>query len=659
MPARRARPCRGADGAITSTLAGPPGWPACGVRGKDDALPDASEAVHDPREPLRPHVRLAVDRRDDVPARLEPVLGQDLGTLARDRSEREAGVGHDSPTTSMPPGTPSASSVSRERSSGQRSSAAAASTAIRLCSSGIDRSPLRSPASTARRECRRPAPPRCPPASSSCRRRRASSRAAPARSPPRSPAASSRRRRYGGRGGTAARAARAPRRRRPTARDHAPVEPDLLDAGLAQRGADQPGLDELRTVPDDGQDFNRSEATRGRAASSWRVRGLWSRREGRRPPVRSRAGCGPGSSGAPGSTPTPCSGRPDLPDAASREVLKLGHVASRLAGKHAFVNCWSNKSWARLRPGTEAVRARLCRCRRDHPSRKSRHRTLPVVCQILGQVIDRSAQQPLFTAWAVTVLAHEPAHASGVEAENRAECRAIETEPLAAELLGIPKALADGCNTSTGAPFIPPTFRRTEHRPVQRAPGAVAQHARHRGESSSTDPCGDQGRWVIPPLEKDRRRIERWPAAPCSPIPSRSEELARFREPFSGPDGANVLFSDVTLKTKRDFSAALARIPAHPRSQPQAVPDKSPRYALAGWGLLPPASRGHPALTAVRLPMVPDPRTDPGEQRPDHRRRHRQSQVRDRLLPSPCGHLPVRSKSLRRRHCCTPLRALH
>ena len=48
----------------------------------------------------------------------------------------------------MRPGTPSASSVSRERSSGQRSSAATASTAIRLCSSGIDRSPLRKPAST-------------------------------------------------------------------------------------------------------------------------------------------------------------------------------------------------------------------------------------------------------------------------------------------------------------------------------------------------------------------------------------------------------------------------------------------------------------------------------------------------------------------------------
>jgi hypothetical protein len=29
------------------------------------------------------------------------------------------------------------------------------------------------------------------------------------------------------------------------------VDADLFDAGLAQRGADRAGLDELRTVPDD------------------------------------------------------------------------------------------------------------------------------------------------------------------------------------------------------------------------------------------------------------------------------------------------------------------------------------------------------------------------------------------------------------------------
>jgi hypothetical protein len=42
------------------------------------------------------------------------------------------------------------------------------------------------------------------------------------------------------------------------------VEADLLDAGLAQRGADRTGLDELRAVADNGQDFHVAEATMAR-----------------------------------------------------------------------------------------------------------------------------------------------------------------------------------------------------------------------------------------------------------------------------------------------------------------------------------------------------------------------------------------------------------
>ena len=53
-----------------------------------------------------------------------------------------------SPTTSIRPATLSASSVARERSSGQKRSAEIRSTSMRLCSSGIERSPLRNPAST-------------------------------------------------------------------------------------------------------------------------------------------------------------------------------------------------------------------------------------------------------------------------------------------------------------------------------------------------------------------------------------------------------------------------------------------------------------------------------------------------------------------------------
>ena len=53
-----------------------------------------------------------------------------------------------SPTTSRRPETPSPARIRLERSSGVRSSWASRSTSIRLRSSGIDRSPLRSPAST-------------------------------------------------------------------------------------------------------------------------------------------------------------------------------------------------------------------------------------------------------------------------------------------------------------------------------------------------------------------------------------------------------------------------------------------------------------------------------------------------------------------------------
>ena len=165
----------------------------------------------------------------------------------------------------MRPGTPSASSVSRDRSSGQRRSAAAASTAIRLCSSGIDRSPLRSPASTcATGTPASPAASRARRASSWCRRRRASSRAAPARAPRRSRAASSRRRRCAGRAGSAAPAARAPRRRRRRGRDPSagrcggPTSSIPASRSAALTG---PGLDELRTVADDGEDLHGREAT--------------------------------------------------------------------------------------------------------------------------------------------------------------------------------------------------------------------------------------------------------------------------------------------------------------------------------------------------------------------------------------------------------------
>ena len=205
--------------------------------------------------------------------------------------------------------------------------------------------------------------------------------------------------------------------------------------------------------------------------------------------------------GGAGFNPDPVFPVGPISGSASREVLKLGHVASRLAGKHAFVNCWSNKSWARLQAwnGSHDGTALVDAVGTPIP-KVATSNSPPVVCQILGQVIDRSAQQPLFTAWAVTVLAHESAHASGVEAENRAECRAIKTEPRAAELLGIPKALARRLQhiyRGTIYPYDLPRYRIPTCSAGQ--PGAVGPDTLGTAANlRPLAPCGDQGRSSFP-----------------------------------------------------------------------------------------------------------------------------------------------------------------
>ena len=153
--------------------------------------------------------------------------------------------------------------------------------------------------------------------------------------------------------------------------------------------------------------------------------------------------CGSQSATAGGLNPDPVFPVGPISDTASHQIPKLDQVASTLAGKHATVNCWSNKGWAQLQAwdGIHHYTRLVDAAGITYPENR-RIELAPVVCQILEQVLDRSAQQqPLFTAWAVHVLAHESAHASGIEAENRAECRGIATDPRTAELLGIPKAL--------------------------------------------------------------------------------------------------------------------------------------------------------------------------------------------------------------------------
>ena len=159
----------------------------------------------------------------------------------------------------MRPPTPSVSSVSRERSSGQRSSAAAASTAIRLCSSGIERSPLRRPASTC--ATRTPASPAA--SVPATRRVRVAEDERPV-GPLLLERGCDRRPHRLGVGGVqvepVARLGQPELRVEDVGELRIPVlagvETDLLDPGLAQRGGDRTGLDELRTVADDGEDLH-------------------------------------------------------------------------------------------------------------------------------------------------------------------------------------------------------------------------------------------------------------------------------------------------------------------------------------------------------------------------------------------------------------------
>lgn len=252
----------------------------------------------------------------------------------------------------------------------------------------------------------------------------------------------------------------------------------------------------------------------------------------------------------------------------SHRITKLGHVATVLAGRRAVVNCWSTPDWTRMQEWQ----------RQHHHSdlidaagvtflAKRRIQLSPEVCQALSQVVGGALRQPLYTAWAITVLAHESAHASGIAAEQRAECRAIITEPRAARLFGVSKALA----------------RRLQH--IYRGTVYPDDVPRYR-----TPPCpaGRPGALVPDTLgaPADVRRLEqaakrvasalpRWknvggaagigPLSPCAPVTNRTTELARFDYALFGPQDAYVAYTSVTVRTQGDFAAMLARYEAFPR----------------------------------------------------------------------------------------------
>lgn len=247
------------------------------------------------------------------------------------------------------------------------------------------------------------------------------------------------------------------------------------------------------------------------------------------------------------------------------QSLKLDRVASALAGRHAIVDCWSDHDWMHFEAWAaehqmfddNGVTFRL----------RGRIQLSPFVCEVLDQAMAGTVRQPLFTAEAITLLAHESAHASGISVESRAECRGIAIEPRAAQLLGIPKPLATKLQhiyRGTVYPYDLPRYRT----PTCSAglPGIVVP-----------DTLGRSTRWrplrataaavdsLFPAWENVGGVYSVFPLSPCDPIQSRAEELARFSNTILGPRGAQVAYSGVILGTSHDFSTALIRYRTLPR----------------------------------------------------------------------------------------------
>lgn len=273
---------------------------------------------------------------------------------------------------------------------------------------------------------------------------------------------------------------------------------------------------------------------------------------------------------APGFNPDPVFPVGPISGTRSHQITKLDHVASALAGRRAIVNCWSRTDWTRLQVWN-AAHHHVSLIDADGITFIATRRIelSPTMCQILAQAIARTAQQPLFTAWAVTVLAHEAAHASGIVAENRAECRAIVTEPRAAQLLGISRPLSERLQhiyRGTLYPTNPPRYRTppcAAGRPGQIVPDTLGTAANlHLLEPAA-------GRFA--------RSLPRWRNAgggignlsPCSPIANRSLEVARFSYILLGPHGEYVSYSRVILHTRQEISAAIARYRAMPHCEIQ------------------------------------------------------------------------------------------
>jgi hypothetical protein len=251
----------------------------------------------------------------------------------------------------------------------------------------------------------------------------------------------------------------------------------------------------------------------------------------------------------------------------SHQIVKLDKVASALAGRRAIVNCWSQRDWTRLQSWRGAHHLEIDFQGLTFP-KTHRIELSPFVCQILAQVLAHSTQQPLYDAFGVTILAHESAHASGINAENLAECRAIRTEPQAAQLFGIPKTLAarlqhiyrgtvypydlpryrtPPCKAGLPGALVPDTLGTSANlRPLTRAATAVTRSMPGWRNLEGVDAVG--------------------PLDPCAPIKSRTWELARFGESLV-QKRALLGFAAASIRTPTEFATALSRYAAMPHCE--------------------------------------------------------------------------------------------
>jgi hypothetical protein len=255
----------------------------------------------------------------------------------------------------------------------------------------------------------------------------------------------------------------------------------------------------------------------------------------------------------------------------SHQILKLDHVASALSGRledplgthrHAIVNCWSRHDWTRFQAWRAAHHLSIDVNGVTFPA-TNRIQLSPFVCETLQQTLARSGEQPLFTAFAITVLAHESAHASGVRVEHLAECRAIKTEPRAAHLLGISHAVAERLQhiyRGTVYPYESPTYN-TPPCPAGK-PGIVVPDT--LGTTANVRPLARTGTAVAHSLSGWKGvggGLSIGPLSPCSPIGSRTAELARFSDGLFGPNQQSLLYSDARIRTQRAFARTVAHFP--------------------------------------------------------------------------------------------------